>query len=284
MIGKTRQQLKTRVEEVFDPDLGEPRGILRWPPPTGQYKHLRKRPPSDLAQWIDLYWMVTWNLPKAYLQETLPHPNFNLAFENGDASVFGVSTGRFATVLEGKSGVFGVKFRPGAFRPFMKAAAASLLNRVVPAKSIFGKSVGALQDVWESSNYTEDKMIKAANEFFRARLPKPDPTVELADQIVRCILEDHEIRTVEDLVSRTGIGKRSLQRIFNEYVGVNPKWVIRRDRLHELIKMFQSGHRLDWAQLAVDLGYFDQAHLINDFRSVVGFSPIQYEKQIDRNS
>jgi AraC-like DNA-binding protein len=284
MIGKTRQEPKACVEEVFDPDLSEARGILRWPPPTGQFKHLRKRPPSDLAPWIDLYWMVTWNLPRPYLQETLPHPNFNLAFENGEATVFGVNTGRFSRVLEGKSGVFGIRFRPGGFRPFMKAPAASLLNRIVPAKQILGGAIGALQDVWESSAYKEARMIKAANEFFRARLPKPDQTAELAEQIVRRILEDHEIRSVEDLVSRTGIGKRSLQRIFNEYVGVNPKWVIRRDRLHELIKTFQSGNKLDWAQVALDLGYFDQAHLINDFRSVVGFSPVQYKKQIGKDS
>ncbi|MGC2278440.1 MAG: helix-turn-helix domain-containing protein, partial [Candidatus Acidiferrales bacterium] len=66
-------------------------------------------------------------------------------------------------------------------------------------------------------------------------------------------------------------------------VGVSPKWVIRRYRLHEAIEKFNSCSRPDWAQLALELGYFDQAHLINDFRSIVGYSPSQYQKLITKH-
>jgi AraC-like DNA-binding protein len=228
--------------------------------------------------------MVRWDLPEPYLQETLPHPNIYVVFENGKSIVGGVSTQKFSRVLEGKSGVFGIKFRPGGFRPFMKAPAASLLNRIVPANRILGKGICAVQDVWDSSAFRSDKAIKAANEFFRARLPKPDPMAELADKIVRQILLDREIKKVDDLVSRNGIGKRKLQRIFSDYVGVNPKWVIRRYRLHELIETFKSGSSPDWSQVALEYGYFDQAHLINDFRSIVGFSPTRYGEQVCKDS
>jgi len=101
----------------------------------------------------------------------------------------------------------------------------------------------------------------------------------------RRILEDRDIKTVDDLVHKAGIGKRTLQRIFNEYVGVNPKWVIRRYRLHELIeRVHDSQKAVDWAQLALELGYFDQAHLINDFRSIVGYSPVRYQRETAKNS
>jgi AraC-like DNA-binding protein len=76
-----------------------------------------------------------------------------------------------------------------------------------------------------------------------------------------------------------GRGKRLLQRIFNDYVGVSPKWVIRWYRLYEPVETLNSGAELDWVQLALELGYFDQAHMINDFRSVVGFSPM-YKQQL----
>jgi AraC-like DNA-binding protein len=69
---------------------------------------------------------------------------------------------------------------------------------------------------------------------------------------------------------------RSLQRLFSRYVGVSPKWVIRRYRLHELLEQMHSGRHLDWAQVAIDLGYFDQAHLINDFKSITGYAPTEY--------
>ena len=56
-----------------------------------------------------------------------------------------------------------------------------------------------------------------------------------------------------------GIGKRHLQRLFNRYVGVSPKWVIQRYRLHEVLEQIKRDETVDWAELAQDLGYFDQA-------------------------
>ena len=71
---------------------------------------------------------------------------------------------------------------------------------------------------------------------------------------------------------------RSVQRLFREYVGVPPKWVIRRYRLHELVERLHSGQAFEGAQLALDLGYADQAHLIHDFRHLVGYTPTGYRK------
>ena len=76
--------------------------------------------------------------------------------------------------------------------------------------------------------------------------------------------------------ARAGIGKRSLQRLFNEYVGASPKWVIRRCRLHEALERLHAGV-VDVAGLAAELGYFDQAHLIQDFKTIVGVTPGQYQ-------
>ncbi|HEY6386183.1 MAG TPA: helix-turn-helix domain-containing protein [Candidatus Acidoferrum sp.] len=115
------------------------------------------------------------------------------------------------------------------------------------------------------------------------RCVKPDKAIDLAGLLVERILQEREIKTVNELSRQAGIGKRSLQRIFNEYVGVSPKWVILRYRLHELLEKFNSGEQLDWLRLALDLGYFDQAHLINDFKSIVGYSPTQYQKLVAEN-
>jgi AraC-like DNA-binding protein len=72
---------------------------------------------------------------------------------------------------------------------------------------------------------------------------------------------------------------RSLQRLFAEHVGVSPKWVLRRYRLHEAVARAQGGEALDWAALAQELGYFDQAHLIADFRALVGWTPASYARR-----
>src|SRR4029077_8679215 len=215
------------------------------------------------------------------------HPNFQVIFEKDLSSVSGVFTGKFSRTLKGRSQVFGIKFNPGCFRPFLKAPASSLANRTVPVKRVFGKAVDGLEALLVSFQ-NEDAMIEAAEAFFLPRLPgpdkRPDKTITLARGLVRRIFEERDIKTVDDLVDRTGIGKRTLQRIFGEYVGATPKWVIRRYRLHELVEKFNSGGRVDWADLALEFGYFDQAHLINDFKSIVGYSPVQYQKSVRKTS
>ena len=141
----------------------------------------------------------------------------------------------------------------------------------------------ALQSIVLSSA-KENAKVEAADNFFRARLPEPDPAIALVGQIVERILKDPEIKKVDDLTRIAGMGKRALQRLFNEYVGVSPKWVIRRYRLHEVIETFNSRTRPEWVQLALDLGYFDQAHLINDFKTIVGYTPTEYQKLLKKNS
>lgn len=280
MIGKTRQD-PPDVEEVFDPEVGQARGILRRPLPAGKFHHARRAPADELAFCIAHYWMIGWDLRggASHTVETLPHPNVHLVFSDGAGTVHGVHTQRFVTQLEGRSQVFGVKFRPGALRAFVNRPVSELADKGVAAAELFGPDVDALMNVVLSSAPENEKIV-AANAFFCERKPKTNRSIQQAERLVRQILEDPDIKSVDELAERSGIGKRSLQRIFNEYVGISPKWVIRRYRLHELVETLNSVAEPDWAQLALELGYFDQAHMINDFREIVGYSPIKYQKQL----
>jgi len=284
MIGKTRQKPKQIVEE-YDSGAGKARGILRRTMAEGKMRHFRRDPAPELAPWIMHYWMIHWDLRgcKPHLAENLPHPNVHLIFENGkNGVVSGVQTRRFSRVLDDKSRVFGVKFRAGGFRPFLGKPVVELADRTIPARQVFGSEIKEFETTALSLRPDKEK-IAAANEFFLARIPKPEKTIALASELVDLILRDIEIKTVDDLVQRSGIGKRTLQRVFREYVGASPKWVVCRYRLHEVVEQLNSGEELDWAHLALDLGYFDQAHLINDFKALLGCTPAQFAKQVAAN-
>src|ERR1019366_6732580 len=79
-----------------------------------------------------------------------------------------------------------------------------------------------------------------------------------------------------ELAAAAGMTARGLQRLFADYVGVSPKWVMRRARLHEAAEQADSGELVDWAELAAGLGYADQAHLTRDFTATIGVPPAQY--------
>jgi AraC-like DNA-binding protein len=93
--------------------------------------------------------------------------------------------------------------------------------------------------------------------------------------LVDAILANRTILKVDDIVDRHGIGKRNLQKLSREYVGVTPKWVIQRYRLHEAAERLDTA-AIDLSTLAFELGYADQAHFVRDFKAAVGHPPASY--------
>jgi AraC-like DNA-binding protein len=124
---------------------------------------------------------------------------------------------------------------------------------------------------------TDDDRVRVAHaaRVLTAALPAPDPVVDEVVGIVARIAADPSVRRVNRLAATLGVGPRTLQRLFHEYVGVGPKWVIRQYRLHDAAGRIAAGE-IEWAQLAAELGYSDQAHLVRDFTAAVGVPPARY--------
>ena len=259
----------------------EPRGVLHPRLPQGEFRHERRPPGAVLAGLIEHYWFVAWDLRglPPQTQETLPHPSVHLVVEPPQARLYGVHQGRFVRVLEGQGRVFGIKFRPGGFRPFYGAEVAKLMDGSLAARDLFGAPAGRFEDeVFAAIDM--DAMTAAAERLLLAHLPDVDANVERVAGLVAAIASDRSITAVEQLCERTGLNARALQRLFKNYVGIGPKWVINRYRLHEAIAQLQQGQAADWVELALSLGYFDQAHFIRDFRTLVGCTPAQYARRL----
>jgi len=255
-------------------------GVL--PPGTAatRFSLNRHRPPDDLAPFIDFCWVVRWDLrgEPAHEQAILPHPNVNLAFEEAGAAVYGIDRRVFTRKISGAGAVLGIRFRPGGFRPFYAEKKISTLNDlVVPAGDIFGPVAGrTCAAVLAAASSSDEAMIAAAAGLLRAAGPRPDPVIDQVAAIVDRITADPGLRRVASLADVSGVPERRLQRLFAEYVGVSPKWVMRRARLHEAAQCADAGGDVDWAALAADLGYADQAHLTRDFTATLGVPPSRY--------
>lgn len=265
---------------MSDRSVGEPRGLLRHPPASGAFHHARLAPPAALADVVQHFWIVRWDLQGGppQLRETLPHPNVHVVIETGKSRVHGLHTGRFTRLLEGSGSVFGIKFRPGGFHPFLRRPVSTLRNRSVALCDVFGASGGALESEVLSQR-SDAAQVEVASAFLVSCLPPIAEEVARVGDIVDGISADRGIRTLEDASIRWKISIRSLQRLFNDYVGVGPKWVINRYRMHEALARMDEGGAVDWAALALELGYFDQAHFIRDFKSLVGCSPAHYTRR-----
>jgi AraC-like DNA-binding protein len=240
--------------------MADTRGILRPDEAAKHFRLTRVAPSEDLAHLVDRHGSVEWDLDAPFTQEIVTHPSVNLAFE-GAGTIHGVFTKRWQRELTGSGRVIATKFRPGGFHPFHPVPAHTLTNKVLPLSAVFGDlapdSFAEIEDGLRAHGWTEDPRV-----------------TEITD-LHALMLTDPSLQRVEQLARAAGYSERTLQRLFREYVGVKPKWVLERIRLHEAAERMAEGFS-DWPALALDLGYFDQAHFIKAFKAVVGRSPADY--------
>lgn len=237
----------------------------------------RFAPSPDVAALVERHWLVSWELPTGRTASVtlLPHPCVNLVLDRGRLAVSGVGRERFTYRYQGAGRVFGVKFRPGAFLPFLGRPLAEITDTVLPAERLWGPAANELAARLGPGSGV-DELIGQVEEFLRARWPPDDPQVRLVGQIVAAMLHDRTITRVDDVTARFGLSARTLQRMFQRYVGVSPKWVLRRYRLHEAAAVLANEQHRPWAEVAADLGYFDQSHFIRDVTAAIGLTPAAY--------
>lgn len=255
------------------------RGIVDAPELFTHVRFRRREPAPALRPYLEHYWLIDWDLPRPYASHLVPHPSVNLVFERypgcgdeaGYAEVSGIGLELFTQKLEGRGRVCGVQFRPGGFRPFAPGEPVSRwTGRRVPAAEAFAPPAppSAVLDPGD-----EDARVAALDAYLLALGPEPDPRADRAMALVDLVRGDRAIRRVAQLARAEGVSARSLQRLFADYVGVGPKWVILRYRIHEALERAESDPEVDWAGLAADLGYSDQAHLVRDFTATIGVPP-----------
>ncbi|QPP09988.1 AraC family transcriptional regulator [Streptomyces bathyalis] len=260
------------------------RGIVDAGELFSRVRFRRRMAAAPLRPYVEHYWLIDWQLEQPYLSQVVPHPSVNIVFQrhgeiSSEAEVAGVGLGLFSITLEGTGRVCGVQFRPGGFRPFLarrgRGTVAGLTGRRDPLSEVFPDLPRTLPDVVLSPG-EEDARVEALDTFLLDLGPEDDPAAERAMELAHLVRTDRGITRVEQLARREGVSVRSLQRLFAACVGVSPKWVILRYRIHEALEQ-AAGHRdIDWARLAGELGYSDQAHLVRDFTGTVGLPPTEY--------
>jgi AraC-like DNA-binding protein len=263
------------------PKTTPPRGVLRNAADPERGRLARYHPSPDLELFVEHYWVVNWDLrgQAAERVETLPHPSVHLIFQRGmGGQVAGVSQGKFSCLLEGEGGVLGIKFTPGGFYPFIGVPVSTLSDSILDIAEVFGAEGRAVEKAVLAERDDAPRLM-IIEEFLRRCRPELDPQVARIAKIVYSVAEDRTILKVEDLVERYGMNKRTLQRMFAKYVGVSPKWVIQRYRLHEAAEQLAAGP-VNQSALALSVGYSDQAHFIRDFKRVVGTSPAVYARAV----
>jgi len=208
--------------------------------------------------------------------EFLPDGRTSLVFRvlddgrRGDVSVAGPRTRMCIKEPGAVARAVVIKFKPGWSTPVLGVAAHELTDRIVPLDSIWGRPAA---DLFSRLVETCDLpgQIACVSRAISRRLQRSSESssARLARRAVQ-LLEAGEAR-VDRVAERLGISARHLRRAFTEHVGVGPKEYARSVRLMRALRLAAGSS--DWGRVALEAGYYDQAHLIADFRRLVGTTP-----------
>jgi AraC-like DNA-binding protein len=270
------------------------RGLVRRAASADVFRTARFPAGPALEPWVEYLWTVDWHLGDAAPVETrvISFPALHLTAEAGTAGevrhghpmpatlLHGAVSRVFRVRLSGTGWVTGARFRPDGAHPWSRTEAAALRDRAVPTATLPGPLPADLHSALTGlPPAARAAAFAAALAGHRPHEAGQDPA--LAALVAR-MQADAELVRVEQLVGLAGCSVRTLQRRFRRHLGVSPKWVLARFRLQEAALALEQDPEVDLAALAVRLGWYDQAHLTNDFRRMLGETPGRYASRAVR--
>jgi AraC-like DNA-binding protein len=259
--------------------LAEP-GILRPAVSLRHFDYQRYPAGLALAALLANFWTTSWDLADgaSYTAQVLPSPSVNLSVTNSESDVTGLVRRRYDRHLVGRGFAIGARFRPGGFRPFAGFDVCELTDRHRPIAEVLGRSTTALRVDIEAEPDTAAR-VALLRGFLTEALPEPDPTALQVADVVAQVAQRGDITRVAQVAELAGCPVRRLQRLFAGYVGAGPKWVVQRFRLQDAAARAAAAEPVDWAALAAELGFADQAHLTRAFTATIGTPPAAYAAQ-----
>ena len=238
--------------------------------------------PAPLADRIRWFWIPEWDLApgRTSRQEILPFPALNLVIEPEGVRLYGPATRRSFRDLTGNGWAVGLLLRPAAV-PFLCADPGALKDTDaaldLPGLRHPVTRAMAAGEINDDGGAHRAAAAAAASEWLALEVPAPTPEGLLANRFEELIEANPSLTRVDQAADLLGVSVRSLQRIARKHVGLPPLAMIRRYRLQEAAERLRGG-AVSIADLAVELGYADHAHLANAFREVLGFTPSGYRQ------
>jgi AraC-like DNA-binding protein len=183
-----------------------------------------------------------------------------------------------ASLVRLRGRVHGLSFtlHTGAAAALFDMPARELTDLSVPLEALWRGEGHELPDRMAAQADTEAQVQTLLEALARRARPERLEAARAAGRAVRAIQSAAPGSGLRHTAAALGVGERRLQRIFHEHVGLAPKVVARLARLHQLLRALRHEPVPAWAELAPNLGFYDQAHLANEFRALSGLTPGEF--------
>lgn len=256
------------------------------------------RPIPPLSVFIENFWLYDGYSCPHLKERILPSGTFEIVFNLRDdelriyksdrsdrcarfhgAVVSGPYAGYFASDTAEEASVMGVHFRPGGAFPFLGFSAGELADTHIGLEDIWGPGAGYIRERL-SSEKTHQRRFEVLENVLLSRLLRPLGKHPAVMSALDLFSHDISRAVVRKAVRGVGISNRRLADLFDVEVGVKPKLYTRIQRFQRVLHTVHRASNVEWGQLALQHGYYDQAHLIRDFVAFSGFTPGEYFRHL----
>lgn len=213
-------------------------------------------------------------------ERVLPDGAVRLMFDFADSPaggpavrVAGASTSPTVLQLSGRMEGLSVALQPGAAAALLGLPAGEIEGQALPLQALWGTEVSTLaaQMAEAGSDAARAALLMAA---LQRRLAR-DASLhqQRAHHAARLVAGAQGRLSLRQAAAAVNVGERRLQQLFFEHVGLSFRAWARLSRLHACLRLIRQQAAPAWAEVAVDAGFYDQAHLANEFRALCGLSP-----------
>lgn len=257
--------------------------------------YLTHLPNPPLNQFVELFWFYDGFPPRAHKKERLmPDGSIELVINlNEDETriydrnnlekcdllsgiaLCGPHSSFFVIDTAEQDSVMGIHFKPGGAFPFFKLPADELHNMHVSLEDLWGNEAELMRErILEAP--TPEIKFQVLEECLLARTAKPLERHRAVNHALALFRNIHTAPAMAEISDQIGISSRRFIQLFSNEVGLTPKVFSRVRRFQEVLRTIHTGSGFDWAELAAECGYYDQAHFIHDFKALSGMNPTTY--------
>lgn len=280
-------ELLLRIYPGFMVDAS--RGVLY---PTKLPSFTRVDPPARVTEFVGWFWIPEWDIApgRSSRQELVPFPASNLVVNSPGAGPTGLASsvtgppdvewsGPTTRIshrdLTGRGWAVGALLRPAGVAGLVDDPGAHVdASASVDAPDLAAGVGAAMADPDDPDRHA--RAVEVFTDWLADHLREPTPEALLANSMADLLMSDPTVLRLDDAAPRLAVTPRALQRLARRYIGVGPSALIRRRRLQDAAAQIRDDPYADLSTIAADLGYTDHAHLTNDFRTVLAFTPSSY--------
>ena len=243
------------------------------------------KPSTPLRSFVECFWTLDGSVDSSAPERILPDGCVELILNFGDRFVqhvdgerrrqprnfiVGQMTGPVLISPTGTVQLLGIRFQPGGTRPFLDLPASEIADQVVELGVLSRQFERSLAQACEPLAELVQK-VAAVDAFLVSRVERGKFDSHLL-ALAASVIDRRGLVSVDQLASHAGVSARQLERRFLREVGIGPKLLARIVRFQQVFRAVDQSNPA-WADVAIECGYFDQAHLIRDFNQFAQLTP-----------